>query len=193
MSAPRITEIAHLFVERCLRPGDRAVDATAGNGYDTRFLADLVGPGGRVDAFDLQLEAVTKTREKTAHLPQVRVHHAGHERMEEHVTAPVKAVMFNLGYLPSGDKSVITRPDSTLAALDAAVRLLDAGGVITVVAYPGHGGGEEETTEVTAWFRSLCRDRFRVLQLGPLDRPGVPDESPRLLAAWRGKRAGAET
>lgn len=187
MALPRVTEIAHLLVERCLSLGGRAIDATVGNGHDTLFLARLVGPEGRVDGFDLQSDAIERTRAKTSHLPQVRLHHSGHERMDQYVIGPVNAVMFNLGYLPSGDKSIITRPVSTLAALDTAIDLLGESGVLTVVVYPAHEGGSEEANEVTRWFLDLPRDRFRVQHHGLLDDATFSRESPYLLAAWRGK------
>jgi tRNA A58 N-methylase Trm61 len=168
MPLPRVTELAHLLVERCLKPGDRAIDATVGNGHDTLFLARLVGPGGRVDGFDLQTAAIERTRIKTSELPQVRLHAMGHERIGELVAGPVDAVMFNLGYLPSGDKSVITLPSSTLPALESSAKLLGGGGILTVVVYPGHEGGAEEAEAVTRWFQNLRRECYRVVHFGAL-------------------------
>jgi SAM-dependent methyltransferase len=185
MPLPRVTELAHLLVQRCLKPGGRAVDATVGNGHDTLFLARLVGPGGRVEGFDLQTEAIGKTRIKTAGQPQVHLHVLGHERMGELVEGPVDAVMFNLGYLPSGDKSVITRTSSTLPALETAAKLLGGGGILTVVVYPGHEGGAEEAEAVSRWFQTLRRDYYRVVHFGPPGTSQAEGESPYLLAAWR--------
>lgn len=185
MSLPRVTEIAHLLVRRCLSAGGRAIDATVGNGHDTLFLAGLVGHEGRVDGFDIQGEAIARTRVKSNGLPQIHLHHLGHERIAECVKEPVGTVMFNLGYLPSGDKSVITRPCSTLPALDAAIPLLKKGGLLTVVVYPGHEGGREESAEVDDWFARLPPDQFRVVRYGPHQRVVRETESPYLLAAWR--------
>lgn len=185
MPLPRVTEFAHLLVKRCLTSGGHAIDATVGNGYDTCFLAGLVGTEGRVDGFDIQNEAIARTREKTAGLPQVHLHHLGHEQMGEQVPEPVEVVMFNLGYLPSGDKSVITRPSSTLPALDAALALLKEGGLLVVVVYPGHDGGEEEAAEVDGWFGRLSPETHRVVHYGPPQRDDRKRESPYLLAVWR--------
>lgn len=185
MPLPRVTEIAHLLVKRCLTSGGHAIDATVGNGHDTGFLAGLVGPEGRVDGFDIQPEAIARTRERTLGLPQVHLHHLGHERMGERVPERVDVVMFNLGYLPSGDKSVITLPASTLPALDAALALLKEGGLLVVVVYPGHDGGEEEATAVEEWFAGLSPETHRVVHYGPPQRNDRERESPYLLAAWR--------
>lgn len=184
MPLPRVTEMAHELVRRRLRPGHRAVDATAGNGHDTLFLAECVGPVGRVDAFDVQPEALAETARRVAGLPQVRLHLRGHESLAEVVEGPLAAVLFNLGYLPSGDKSVATRPTSTLAALEAALSLLAPDGVLVVVAYPGHEGGAEEAAEVERWFEALDPADHRAVVYRPLPGPtGAPP--PFLLAAER--------
>ncbi len=177
-SLPRVTEMVHELVSRRLRPGHAAVDATVGNGHDTLFLARCVGPGGRVEGFDIQPEAIAAARSRTAGLPQVRLHCRGHEHMGEIAAGPVEAVLFNLGYLPSGDKRVITRSDTTLAALDAALGLLSPSGLLSVVVYPGHPGGGEESDAVEAWFRGRARS-LRVVRYGPL----LQEASPQLFAA----------
>jgi ubiquinone/menaquinone biosynthesis C-methylase UbiE len=184
MPLPRVTEMAHELVRRHLRPGDRALDATAGKGNDTLFLAHCVGASGRVDAFDIQPEAIAETRARVAGFPQVRLHQRGHESLAEFVEGPLAAAMFNLGYLPAGDKAIATRPDSTLAALEAARGLLAPGGILCVVAYPGHEGGAEEAAAVERWFAALDSSAHRAVVYRPLlGRPDSP--SPFLLAAER--------
>lgn len=187
MSLPRVTEMAHDFVRRRLRPGEAAIDATAGNGHDTVFLAELVGPGGRVDAFDIQPEAISATRARVAAHPQVHLHLCGHECLAEAVPGTVAAAMFNLGYLPLGDKSIATRPENTLAALAAVGQLLVPGGILTAVVYPGHPGGSEEAAAVESWFSSLEAARFRAASYRPLQGDSAR-RPPFLLVAER--RAG---
>ncbi len=146
------------LVRHAVRPGERAVDATVGNGHDTLFLASLVGPGGHVTGFDVQAEALDRLRHQLATVPpaaEVVLLAESHERMADHVAPGVAAVMFNLGWLPGGDHTRVTEPESTLRALETAWRLLRPGGVITVVAYPGHPAGEAETTSVENWAARL--------------------------------------
>lgn len=183
MPLPRVTELVHELVSRRLHPGDAAIDATVGNGHDTLFLAHCVGPAGRVDGFDIQLEAIAATRLRTDGLPQVRLHACGHETMAELVTGPVSAVLFNLGYLPSGDKDVVTRRDTTLAALDSSLALLAEQGILSVVVYPGHPGGREEADAVEAWFLAQGA-KLRVVRYGAFGHRG-DKEPPYLLAAER--------
>ncbi|MDS8919701.1 class I SAM-dependent methyltransferase, partial [Streptococcus pneumoniae] len=64
----------------------------------------------------------------------------GHETLDQFVIK-AKAGIFNLGYLPSADKSVITRPQTTIEALEKLCGLLVKGGRIAIMIYYGHEGG----------------------------------------------------
>jgi len=162
VSAPILAQARDL-IRSALTRGDTAVDATVGNGHDTLFLAECVGPTGRVVGFDIQPSALTETtrRLREAGLDErVELLLRGHEEMtawfaESASLARPKAVMFNLGYQPGGNKSVITRPVTTVTALGAALDLLVPGGVISVVLYPGHEGGRAETEAVLSWARTV--------------------------------------
>lgn len=159
---PRPTEMAHRLLSERIQEGDTVIDATVGNGYDTLFLSNCVGENGSVIGFDLQAVAIEKTRERTGNRPNVILHHSGHETLDNFVAAPVAAITFNLGYLPGGDKYLITGKASTLTALQKSVTLLKAGGLLTVVAYIGHEGGPEEGEAVSDWASSLDQDNFSV-------------------------------
>ncbi|MFO8231407.1 MAG: class I SAM-dependent methyltransferase [Longimonas sp.] len=166
MSLPALTTVAHQWIATHLTPGQHAVDATAGNGHDTVFLAQQVGAQGRVTAFDVQVPACAATRRRCAQAEvsdRVTVVHAGHETMRDHVEAPIHAAMFNLGYLPRHDHTRITRPDTTVAALNAACELMTGGGLLTVLAYRGHEGGPEEAQHVQDWIDARI-DTLRILQ-----------------------------
>ena len=79
-----LLELAHASVQRAVTPGSLVVDATAGNGNDTLFLAGLVGPTGLVLAFDIQPDALQNTRtalEKANLAAQVRLFLTGHENI----------------------------------------------------------------------------------------------------------------
>ena len=88
---------------RAVQPEDTVVDATMGNGHDTLFLAEQVGPGGHVYAFDIQPEAVESTRkllEEHGLSDRVTLLCRSHADLAEAVPAGVAAVVFNLGWLP---------------------------------------------------------------------------------------------
>lgn len=168
---PTILTQAHRWVERAVAPGDLAIDATAGNGRDTAFLAERVGPSGLVIGFDIQQSALDATSIRLNDFglsERVRLIQSGHERMAEVAAelAPGRrpgAVMFNLGYHPGGDASIITQPETTLRALVAALALTRPGGIITVVCYPGHEGGADEQTAVLDWARAIPTHRAAVV------------------------------
>ncbi len=171
------TSSLHSNGDQAARRQPLALDATAGNGHDTLFLAELVGEAGRVWAFDLQAQAINRTCQRLAENgitsaihhtpwtpehdgrfpPRVTLIQADHARMMGYLPVAdrgrVSVIMFNLGYLPGGDKSIITEVTTTLAALDAAMQLLGPAGLLSVVVYPGHPRGEVEALSVEAWFR----------------------------------------
>lgn len=190
MPAPQVAA-AQRSLAAVIRPGDRAVDATAGNGHDAAFLAQRVGPTGRVLAVDVQTAAITATEDRlrAADLRgRVDLHRAGHEALP--TLAPtawiggVRGVVFNLGYLPGSGKTLVTRPANTRRALDAAWQLLASGGRLAVVAYPGHAGGEEEAEAVAAWAEATASDGHRLLAGGRPGR-GASPRAPRITVVER--------
>ena len=136
----------HGILETYLSPGDVVVDATAGQGNDTLFLAQLVGDKGKVWAFDIQEEACAASKEKLAQrqIDWAEVICDNHANLARYVQTPIKAGVFNLGYLPGASHGVITEGATTLAALQAMMELLLPGGVIVLVCYLGHAGGQAE-------------------------------------------------
>lgn len=154
------------YMARAIRPGDTVVDATMGNGKDTLFLCELVGECGRVYAFDVQPEAVERTRERVEEAgfaDRTTLLLAGHETMAEKVSGPVQAVMFNLGWLPGAAHAVTTRTETTLAAVRAATELLAPGGVVTVCVYPGHEEGTRELEVLRAFVSQMDVRKFNAL------------------------------
>lgn len=176
----RLTEYVHRELVACLRPGDRAVDATAGNGHDTLALARLVGPEGEVLAIDLQAAALEATRKRlTENGCGDRCHliEGDHARQLVALAAThrsrIRAITFNLGYLPGADKTVVTHLHSTLTALDAADELLTSDGKLFVTAYRGHPGGMDEANAVADWMRRQASSGWSVERI---DAEGIPPE-----------------
>jgi SAM-dependent methyltransferase len=157
--------LSHFFLSQRLQPGDKAIDATCGNGQDTLLMARLVGEAGHVWAFDIQEDALCRTGELLAAegvAGRVTLHHAGHERLRETVTERVKVVVFNLGYLPGGDHTLTTNAATTVAALQQSAELLLPGGIIVVALYTGQAGGVEEEEAVVRWGERLSPVAFNV-------------------------------
>ena len=159
---PRLTKIAQQAWVKYLTPGAWAIDATAGNGHDAAFIARAVSPGGHLFALDIQkraLQATARRLESEGLLSSVTLVQADHSHMRDFLPCTAKGrirlVCFNLGYLPGGEHSLMTRPDSTLCALRQALSLLAPNGALSVIAYRGHPGGAEEARAVESFVASL--------------------------------------
>ncbi len=166
----RLIPLCHQLLREHIGLGDHVIDATAGGGHDTLFLAHCVGATGRVSAFDIQQSALDATRallEREQVSARVDLHLQSHERMLDSLPLhlPVRAVMFNLGYLPGGDHTLVTRPESSLTALRLALGLILVGGVITIMVYPSHRGGREEYELLASELAALPQREFTVMQL----------------------------
>ncbi|MEM8548409.1 MAG: class I SAM-dependent methyltransferase, partial [Pseudomonadota bacterium] len=168
----RLTTLAHQVLAAATPAGACAVDATAGNGHDTVFLAQTVGVNGQVLAIDRQADAIAATNKAIAAAridASVTTVVADHRDlatlMDAHCTLAPTAIMFNLGYLPGSDKTLTTSADTTLPALDAALARLSAdAGVLSVMTYRAHPGGLAEHAAVLAWRDSLPREYFRIYE-----------------------------
>lgn len=167
------------LLKKTLIPGDVVIDATVGNGNDTVLLATLVGRNGLVYGFDLQEQAIKKTNEKlllTGLTSQVRLFQQGHETLGSVVpeNTPVAAGIFNLGYLPKGDKSIITTGETTLIAANEILIRLRKGGLLLFVVYYGHEGGQIEKDQVLSFVQTLSQNDFTVLRYDFLNQKNAP-------------------
>ncbi|MBR2343136.1 MAG: SAM-dependent methyltransferase [Clostridia bacterium] len=166
------------FILEHLRPGDAAADFTMGNGNDTLFLSRTVGEEGRVYAFDIQEKALESTERLLTEMGAPKNYTlicASHHRAEEFIKEPIRAGMFNLGYLPrGGNKSVTTMLETTRPAVEAALRLLAPDGALIVAIYPGHDEGALEGEELRKYFSSLSRFRICASEFRILNSPTSP-------------------
>ena len=174
-------------IRQAVEPGARVIDATMGNGYDTQWLAELVGESGHVYGFDIQLEAVNRTRDRLAAAGlenRATLFHAGHEHIAELVGEPVDAAVFNLGWLPGTDKALRTRAETTLTAVNAALDRLKEGALMTICVYPGHPEGRDELDRLIAWGCALPGEKYDVMARAYLNQSGDP---PVLIAVKKNK------
>lgn len=182
---------SHELLKETVRKGDTVIDATVGNGNDTVLLASLVDTTGKVYGFDIQEQAIQTTKEKlvlTSLASRVKLFTQGHETIAEVLPQEeqISVAVFNLGYLPKSDKSIITKPATTLTAFDAVLPKLLVGGKLLVVVYHGHEGGEEEKEAVLDYMRQLPQKEYDVLQYGFINQQNNP---PFLLAVEKKKTA----
>lgn len=168
MNMNSILDEAHNLISKVIKTGDTVIDATVGNGHDTLFLAKAVGKSGTVFGFDIQDEAIRKTREKlssSGENSQVKLIKDSHHHLDRYLSdsPSVKAAIFNLGYLPSGDKALTTCAPTTLKAIQALEKRMAPGGIIAIVFYPGHPEGKKEAQTIIPYLSSLDQKAWSVL------------------------------
>ncbi len=157
--------LVHNAIKAYVHEGGVCIDATAGRGYDTAFLCELVGDSGSVTAFDVQKDAI----ESTQNLLESKGLHArlildSHANMAQYFAdESVDCIVFNLGYLPKGDHSVFTHFESTKEAIESGLKLLKRGGIMTVSVYYGGDSGYEEKDALLPWLKTLDDEKYQVL------------------------------
>ncbi len=181
MKLDRILPYARILLEKAVSPGDIAIDATAGNGHDTLFLTKLVGENGHVYAFDIQEQAIESTRIRlkengTGHLATLcRTSHSNlKDYIPEDALGKVTAAIFNLGYLPGGDKTIVTVADSTIAAIQQLLDIMAPEGIIVLVIYHGHPEGKCEKDELMKYVSTIPQDQAHVLHYAFLNQVNSP-------------------
>lgn len=187
----RVVTRGHEWLAQVVCAGELVVDLTAGRGQDCLALWQMIGSTGQLIAFDVQDRALNETGSRlSAAGACVRSQSSGaavlvrqpgadlvlacHSLYAQIVPEPVAAIIANLGYLPGGDHHIITRPETTVAALSQAADSLRKGGRMAVVVYSGHPGGEAEAEVVASFFAGLDFEMFEVIHLQVSNRHQAP-------------------
>ncbi len=149
-----------------------AVDMTCGNGNDTLFLSELAE---EVIAFDIQEIAIENTRKLLEKNSRENVRFIGEsfENIAKY-TDEVDVVMYNLGYLPDGDKSIVSTADITVNSINEVLKILSSGGIVSIMCYVGHEAGEEEKIAVETLIKDLDNKRYEVLKFEPINKINPP-------------------
>lgn len=171
MKLERVLPFARRLLELAVNPGEIVVDATLGNGHDTVFLAQLVGENGTVYGFDIQEAAISSTTlrlEEQGLKERVVLFHKGHEHILSSIPqnqyGKICGAIFNLGYLPGGDKSIVTRSNTTISAVGQLLEIMATDGIIVLVIYHGHEEGAKERDDLIQYVKELDQNKVHVLQ-----------------------------
>ncbi|CAM3924326.1 class I SAM-dependent methyltransferase [Geobacillus stearothermophilus] len=181
MAIMNILPFARFLLDQAVNEGDIAVDATVGNGHDTVFLAELVGERGHVFGFDIQAEAIATARARLAEHGldgRVTLFQTSHslllETLPDSVHGRIAGAVFNLGYLPGGNKQIATQPESTIQAVEQLLSILKPGGIIVLVVYHGHPEGKRERDALLDYVRFLDQRRVHALKYEFINRQNNP-------------------
>lgn len=176
LTLERVLPFSKTLLEKVVTSGDTVIDGTAGNGYDTVFLAQLVGTSGKVYSFDIQEEAINSTKAKLeeANLQNVSLILDGHQHVLNYVQEEVSAAIFNLGYLPGSDQSITTMGETTWKSVTDILTRLKKNGLIILVIYHGHEEGKVERHYLEHCLQTLDSGTTQVLQYQFINRPTAP-------------------
>jgi len=163
--------LAQNYWKVILKQGDNVVDMTCGNGYDALFLAKLAltADCGSLLCFDMQKKAIEGTKKllldnlEEKVLSRVNLRCESHVNVLKYLVRPVKLIVYNLGYLPGGDKSITTMADSTLNSVNMILPVIEEDkGFISVVVYPGHKEGQKEEQVLLKFLASLDKKKWNI-------------------------------
>lgn len=175
-----VLQFAHHLLEESVEKGDFVVDATCGNGHDSIFLSDLIGEKGRVLSFDIQKQAIQTTKQKLIQDERTNVTliHDSHENLYDYLSiqkgVEVGGAIFNLGYLPRSDKTIVTEGKSTLKAIQILLDYLKKDRLIVLVVYHGHEGGKDEKEMLLKYMLHLDQKKYNVLRYGFINQKNNP-------------------
>lgn len=159
----KVIDFAHSLIARATTKLDTTIDCTMGKGKDTLFLSSF---SNKVYSFDIQDEALKQTEKllKSNGVTNVELIKDSHVNLKKYVSEYVTGVIFNLGYLPDGDKTITTKAEDSLKAILDSLTLLKIGGVCCVVIYPGHPEGAKESELLDTELRKLDQKKYDCLK-----------------------------
>lgn len=181
------TELALAICEKYIDNDGCAVDCTCGRGKDTLFLAKRFK---KVYSFDIQEEALESARKlleenkiswdnySEGNSARVAFINDSHVNMQNYVKGNSQLIVFNLGYLPGGDKNITTLQSDTLEAIQNGLKILKTGGLISIVMYPGHKNGLKEHDEIIRFAKSLPKEKFHCVYASMINQSSA---APQIL------------
>ncbi|WP_404453753.1 class I SAM-dependent methyltransferase [Virgibacillus necropolis] len=175
-----ILQFSHYLIEEAVNKGDTVIDATCGNGNDTVFLSKVVGENGHVFGFDIQEQAILNTQGKLAlhKIKNATIIKDSHSNAIHHLTVDqltsLGGSIFNLGYLPGSDKGIVTKSETTILAIEGILTHLKENGIVVLVVYHGHAGGDVEKRNIMEYANHLDQKQYSVLYYGFINQKNNP-------------------
>ncbi len=176
----KIVDFIHFLIENTYKQKKNLnfIDCTAGNGYDTLFLCKIAGIDGNVLAFDVQRQAIDRTKKLLSdNLTYVnyRIINDSHGNIDRYIKDDIDCAIFNLGYLPYSDKSLKTEPHTTIKSISKLITRLKIGGKIFIATYIKHDNGYEKK-EIFEYLETLNNKEFNVINMKILNKNNYPPE-----------------
>lgn len=154
-----ISELSHDIIEKYCGKFDTAIDATLGNGHDCDFLKKIFK---KVYAFDIQENSINQYKDKSANRNVICICDC-HSKIDNYITENIDCAIYNLGYLPGGDKNLTTTYETTLKSLEISLEKLNKGGIISIAIYHGHDAGAIEKDFILSFLKKLNNKIYGVM------------------------------
>lgn len=170
-------KISNDIMDKHVQEGDIVLDCTVGNGNDTLRLAKLVGDKGKVYGFDIQevaLDITSKLLTCENLDNRVELIRDSHENIDLYINNKLDFIIYNLGYLPKGDKNIKTKSSSTLISLKKSLELLNKNGIILITSYIGHEGGLDEKDAIEELLLELNQKDYNVIKYNFINQKNYP-------------------
>lgn len=175
---------AHRLWKEHLKCRANAIDATCGRGGDLIALADLLllpPYFNQIIVYDIQKRAlkIAQMRAKMRFSPRQMDRIIWLERChsmlgEAEADLPISLIVYNLGYLPGGNRELTSCAVTTIQSLKQAAQILQPSGAISIMCYPGHFEGGIETTVVREFAKQLNAENWEVSEYSYAGKPLAP-------------------
>lgn len=150
------------------------LDMTCGKGHDSKFILENLSPQ-KVYAFDVQEMSKEKTKETLGAFPEnFEFILDNHKNLDLYVKEEIDLAIFNLGYLPSSDKTITTNYKDVIEALEKILKISSKNSMIILTFYPGHPAGKEESIHVEAYLRDLPQKEYSIMKYDFINQKNNP-------------------
>ncbi|MDO5724690.1 MAG: class I SAM-dependent methyltransferase [Tissierellia bacterium] len=162
-----VNDLAKFYIESYIKPSSKVLDLTLGNGKDALNLVNAIGDDGTFYGFDIQNEAIEKSRkllESSKSKPKIILINECHSKVRDIITENIDFAIMNLGFMPGGDKTIITKPKTTIKCIECVLKLMSAGAFFVISSYIGHDGGDIEQKEIDILLKNINQKDFNIIK-----------------------------
>ena len=155
--------LIEFFMQSYVENAEVAVDMTVGNGFDSKNILEILKPK-KLYCFDIQQGALDNSKKLLEDFSNYELILENHRDFDKYVKENIDFAMYNLGYLPKGDKNITTNAVDVEESLKKLLEKLNKNGVIFITFYIGHLCGQIESAEISRVLKNLEQKEFTVLK-----------------------------
>lgn len=158
-----IKTLIEFFMKNYIDKIKVAVDMTVGNGFDSKNILEILQPE-KLYCFDIQQEALDNSKILLEKYLNCELILENHKNFDKFVKENIDFAIYNLGYLPKGDKNITTNAEDVEESLKKLLGKLNSKGIIFITFYIGHSAGQIESLEVSKFIQKLNQKEYTILK-----------------------------